>query len=442
MSPMTDPFNASRSAAITEQQVARAAASPRQSPRRQGIALCLSGGGFRAALLHLGAVRRLDQLGVLARIDTISSVSGGSIFAAFLARVIHQRFGSTGVPPGLSGPLFPDFQTAVADPFHVFVSLDARTEPLQRRLWPAYWFRPGTSVSGLAEHYERHLTNLALADLPVRPHFILCATDMVFGVNWEFDREKMGDWQAGYVPTPRHWPLARAVAASSCFPPLFSPFAMDQPPQRYQRGSYTGSDRFQLLGRMSLTDGGVYDNLGMEPVWKRHAIVLVSDGGGRFGFRWYSTPLSQVFQYSNIMQNQVGALRVRWFQSNLRSKVFQGAYWGLLSPGTSGRTPGPCYSRTLAVQRIGPIRTDMDVFSEAEIKVLENHGYLQADAALALAILEGKLAMTMMPTVIPSLDPPYPEFMDEARVFNELRDSHKRISLRRLWSWYWSFAEK
>jgi NTE family protein len=49
------------------------------------IALCVSGGGFRATLFHLGAARRLYELGLLQRLDTISSVSGGSIFAGVLA---------------------------------------------------------------------------------------------------------------------------------------------------------------------------------------------------------------------------------------------------------------------------------------------------------------------------------------------------------------------
>ncbi len=60
--------------------------SPRE--QRKGIALCLSGGGFRAELFHLGALRRLNELGVLSRLDTISCVSGGSIFAAFMAQRI------------------------------------------------------------------------------------------------------------------------------------------------------------------------------------------------------------------------------------------------------------------------------------------------------------------------------------------------------------------
>ena len=63
----------------------------RYLPKREraGVALCLSGGGFRATLFHLGALRRLNETGVLAKVDTISSVSGGSIMAAFLATAVR-----------------------------------------------------------------------------------------------------------------------------------------------------------------------------------------------------------------------------------------------------------------------------------------------------------------------------------------------------------------
>ena len=59
----------------------------RPGRERKGIALCLSGGGFRAALFHAGAIRRLNELGVLSRVRTISSVSGGSIASGLLATV-------------------------------------------------------------------------------------------------------------------------------------------------------------------------------------------------------------------------------------------------------------------------------------------------------------------------------------------------------------------
>src|ERR1700720_3711852 len=50
-----------------------------------GIALALSGGGFRAALFHIGSCWRLLELGILPKLARLSSVSGGSIFAGVLA---------------------------------------------------------------------------------------------------------------------------------------------------------------------------------------------------------------------------------------------------------------------------------------------------------------------------------------------------------------------
>src|SRR5690242_8688552 len=50
-----------------------------------GVAICLSGGGFRATLFHLGALIRLNELGVLSNVKVFSSVSGGSILNGVLA---------------------------------------------------------------------------------------------------------------------------------------------------------------------------------------------------------------------------------------------------------------------------------------------------------------------------------------------------------------------
>ena len=51
-----------------------------------GTTLALSGGGFRAMLFHVGGLVRLDEAGILSRLDRVSSVSGGSIAAAALAK--------------------------------------------------------------------------------------------------------------------------------------------------------------------------------------------------------------------------------------------------------------------------------------------------------------------------------------------------------------------
>src|SRR5687768_14110349 len=50
-----------------------------------GTALCLSGGGYRAMLFHVGVMWRLNEAGMLPELDRISSVSGGSITAGVLA---------------------------------------------------------------------------------------------------------------------------------------------------------------------------------------------------------------------------------------------------------------------------------------------------------------------------------------------------------------------
>src|SRR5215203_7387738 len=94
--------------------------------QRQGVALCLSGGGFRAALFHLGALRRLHELGILSQVDTVSSVSGGSIIAAHLAEQIP-----TWPEPG---DTVAKWYEAVAAPFRSFVQRNHRTGPVLRRL--------------------------------------------------------------------------------------------------------------------------------------------------------------------------------------------------------------------------------------------------------------------------------------------------------------------
>ncbi len=96
---------------------------------RRGVALCLSGGGYRAALFHLGAVRRLNELGVLGRVDTITSVSGGSILAAHLARTMGAAWPAP-------GEVFADFDAKVSKPFHLFCQRNIRTVPLALGLLP------------------------------------------------------------------------------------------------------------------------------------------------------------------------------------------------------------------------------------------------------------------------------------------------------------------
>src|SRR5213592_1050539 len=74
---------------------------PSDTPERgpeDGVALCLSGGGYRAMLFHLGALWRINELALLPRLARISSVSTGSIVAGLLGLKWQAlRFDAAGV---------------------------------------------------------------------------------------------------------------------------------------------------------------------------------------------------------------------------------------------------------------------------------------------------------------------------------------------------------
>src|SRR3954454_1784760 len=84
------------------------------------LGLALSGGGFRASLYHLGLVRFLRDAEILPRVTHISSVSGGSIFAAHLVLNWDRYNGS------------PHAVEAAASESLSFVRLDVRNRIARR----------------------------------------------------------------------------------------------------------------------------------------------------------------------------------------------------------------------------------------------------------------------------------------------------------------------
>ena len=265
---MSTPSTHSREAATRDKYI---------PPHRNGAALCLSGGGYRAALFHLGVCRRLNELGVIPSLDAISAVSGGSIFAAHLARRMVES----------DGNCLANYEERVAVPFQTFVQHDIRTLPALTRLLPWNWSNAGAGAERLAGQYEEYLLGtMTLSQLPSRPNFIFCATDLTFGVSWVFSKPHVGDYLAGYMAAASVavQPLVRAVAASSCFPPVFRPLPMNLQPSDLTGGDAKTDDRDDDVRSLVLTDGGVYDNMGLEPVWKTCKTLYVSDGGKPFQF--------------------------------------------------------------------------------------------------------------------------------------------------------------
>jgi hypothetical protein len=101
-------------------------------------------------------------------------------------------------------------------------------------------------------------------------------------------------------------------------------------------GMYPNDTRRQnILGVLQITDGGVYDNMGLEPVWKDHQVVMVSDGGAPFPFQNETDPFRRILRYIAITSNQAGAIRKRWLIAGFKTQVLQGTYWGVASGAAS-----------------------------------------------------------------------------------------------------------
>lgn len=388
---------------------------------RSGRALCLSGGGYRAAVFHLGSLLRLHQAGYLADVTLFSSVSGGSIVSAWLACCyLRTRNDPAEAFPDWCARI--DFRAVVVEPFREIAARDIRTWPVLGTVaWN--WLHPSMRVGMLQRAYARIFGDTTLQDLPDRPAFVFCATDLTFGVNWIFSKRRIGDYLAGYLRSPGGVPLAQAVAASSSFPPVFGPVRFTATAQDLHRGMYRGDDGDELRARIDLSDGGVYDNLATEPSLRGFAQVLVSDAGAPFPFQSRRWLVKQLLRYTEVVGNQAGALRKRLYFT-LRSSGVDGAFWGL----TGGRRrdhrePDPGYSQALISDVIGRVRTDLDRFLHDEFSVLVNHGYFACANALERCGWQSSTAAAW----------PYPVLADESRVRSALRLSHRRFLHDRWW---------
>lgn len=436
----------------------------RQSAAVDGerLALCLSGGGFRASLFHLGVLRRLWELGILGRVTTLSSVSGGSILAGFLADAMC-RHGWTSLAE------VTDWEHQIAGSFRRFVSRDLCTWPiLAHALWS--WAFPGPRARAMVRRYQGRLSGRRLREIPESPRFVFCATDVAFGVSWVFTRARVGDYRAGYARTPASLPLAYAVAASACFPPVFGPMRVPIPPGEFRRGKYREADRARIMQRVALSDGGVYDNLGLEPALRNHHTAIVSDAGAPFDFKVSGVPIWRYMRYPSLLGNQVAALRLRQLMAlidparhacpnaethpgckrrrlsepcphageegcrdaSARPQLTSGLYLAISRDATwFGANDAPHagwigYPAGLVRARIAKVRTHLDRFSEAEQHVLENHGYSLAEAGLR----------QRLPRLVRHdarrFSVPHPGWTNPAEVDRALASSHRRFSIPRL----------
>ena len=290
-----------------------------------GIGLCLSGGGYRAMLFHLGALWRLNEWGYLRKLTRISSVSGGSITAGMLGfKWTKLAFNANGMATA--------FDAEVIQPIRALADKTIDEGSIFGGV-----FLPGSISDRIIESYRKHLFGDAtLQALPSDPpRFIINATNVQSGALWRFSRPFMADYRVGLIPNPTI-ELAVAVAASSAFPPVLSPLKMELKVSDYAPASGQPSEDLHVGDYMTdvmLTDGGVYDNLGLETVWKRYQTVLVSDGGGKLAPEEHPKGdwARHAIRVDELIDNQVRSLRKRLLLGSFSNHDRQGTYWGIRS---------------------------------------------------------------------------------------------------------------
>jgi NTE family protein len=369
--------------------VERIATDPLETKPEVGTALCLSGGGYRAMLFHLGVLWRLYEARLLQGVQRISSVSGGSITAGVLALNWRQLSFD---PARLTS----DFVPMVVSPIR---ALADETIDAGAIIWGMAL--PGRVSDRVAEAYDTHLFKGAtLQDLPDAPRFVINATNVQSGAVWRFMKPYMRDYRVGEVKSPKI-PLAQAVAASSAFPPVLSPFEMRLDANAFTPNSGHDLQRKPFTTHVFLTDGGVYDNLGLETAWKRYETILVSDGGGKL--QPEEEPKSDWARHSHrvleLIDNQVRSLRKRQVIDAYQSGARKGAYWGIRTNIADYQLADPLdcpYDRTMALAETPTRlkRLDDDVQER-----LINWGFAVCDAALRKHV---------EPTVAKPLNFPYP----------------------------------
>ena len=306
---------------------------------RGKVGLALSGGGFRAALYHIGVLANLAENGILRHIEVISCVSGGSIVGAMyylkLREAIedlenHQKDFSY---VSLVKELQEEFLTAVQTDIRgqIFADWNKNVEMIASSTY--------NRASRLAELYDKHFYQkfnknedkpLKMKDLEFDikkadgtpfdrhkdnwsrerkvPLLVINATTMNTGHNWQFTSIKAGEppamirpeYDAKYrirrmnyeddtVPrTIRNIKLSEAVGASSAVPGVFNTLILEN-----VVGEELLKDTATLPSKnrpiIQLSDGGVYDNQGISSLLEQNCDVLIlSDAGGQM-------PSSEVF---------------------------------------------------------------------------------------------------------------------------------------------------
>lgn len=300
--------------------------------KRVGIAL--SGGGVRAMVFHAGVMRWLAEHELLEQIDSISSVSGGSLFTGLVYKINGWRWPTS---QQYLDNVLPELRRILTT-----VCLQSKATRLllfSPSNWRFILSRSNILASAIVRAWGVDLT---IADLPSKPEWSANGTTAETGRRFRFKQGRCGDYEIGYSDA-KHFKIAEAMAASAAYPLLIGPLQIDASKLAwFKRPHWGGSEQDEShielkYRKLHIMDGGVYDNLGMEPLFDTGTsslkdqldFVMVSDAGaslrrGTLASLWRLKRLTRVLE---ISMDQVRALRVRPFVNAIIQDVNLGRYY-------------------------------------------------------------------------------------------------------------------
>lgn len=345
----------------------------RAEGKQQPIALALSGGGIRAMVFHLGMLRFMAERGLLESTARISSVSGGSLLVGLIFHEAGMRWPSSS---DYLSRLYPALRAKLCARSLQWGALRQLTNPLNLR-----FLLSRANLLALALRSEWGIA-ARLADLPQAPEWSINGTTAENGKRFRFKRVDLGDYTLGYT-TAGNFPLASALAVSAAFPGGFGALTLDATRFEWRKRPWDAApESMEVVDigykRLHLYDGGVYDNLGLEPFFDagrgqlKHSghYLVVSDAGAPLPSGFSLGPLNpfRLKRVADIMSDQAHALRVRTFSTYVQQGAGRGAFVYIAAPLMDS---GPCPSAKYAAT----FPTTLRRLTQAEFDRLADHGY-------------------------------------------------------------------
>jgi NTE family protein len=369
-----------------------------EKPNKIGITF--SGGGVRAMVFHAGVLKFFASKNLLEDIGYISSVSGGSLFAGLVFHFNNMKWPNS---EEYLNNVLPEIQD-------LLIRCSLQENVLQRLLAPHNWRYVFNRAVVVAKSIEALWgVKQSVKHLPETPIWAINATTGENGRRFRIKGQVFGDYEIGYTNIPE-FKLCTAMAMSAAFPGGIGPIRLNTSGLCWHKKDKWNSKTHLCAYKpeyktIELYDGGLYDNLGLEPLFdigkqkikKQDTLyisqVIVSDASTplpRMSLPSFLNPL-RIKRWIEIALDQIRALRVRSFVNFIKLNPSKGRYiqlgtdavksikeYGTYDPQTSQELLLKEWLTINEVEKAANFATDLKRINQTDFTLLLDHGYQTA----------------------------------------------------------------